>query len=379
MSLRYKAAIIKPGFNPLGVPTVASYTYYLYTWGYNLYGGLGQNDVVYRSSPVQVGALTTWYAIASGSAQSAAIKTDGTLWTWGSNNVGQLGQGDAVARSSPVQVGALTTWLKIVQYYLSVVATKTDGTLWTWGYNAQGQLGKNDIVSRSSPVQVGLLTTWSAIASGNAFSAATKTDGTLWTWGYNAQGQLGKTDVVNRSSPVQVGALATWLNISAGYRFTVATKTDGTLWSWGENTYGQLGQNTDYLSSRSSPVQVGALTTWSNIACGQYFTVATKTDGTLWTWGDNSQGQLGQNTDYISGRSSPVQVGALTTWSKIAAGETFASAIKTDGTLWTWGYNNFGQLGLGNTANRSSPVQVGGSSTWAAISGGQRNFIALGY
>ena len=168
-----------------------------------------------------------------------------------------------------------------------------------------------------------------------------------------------------RSSPKQVGALTTWLNVACGRYQTVAVKTDGTLWSWGRNHYGQLGQNISYTIDRSSPTQVGALTTWLNVSCGKYFCIATKTDGTLWTWGSNSYGELGQENTAL--RSSPVQVGALTAWLNISGGDYHAIATKTNGTLWAWGLNSSGQLGQKNTVNKSSPVQIGALTTWSKI------------
>ncbi len=342
----------------------------LYSWGKNNFGQLGQNDLVYRSSPVQVGSLGTWSNISVDGQSCLATKTDGTLWSWGRNNVGQLGQNNQISRSSPVQVGALTTWSNISIGNLSCLATKTDGTLWSWGYNYYGQLGQNIAysINKSSPVQVGALTTWSNISAGVASCLATKTDGTLWSWGRNQVGQLGQSDVIDRSSPVQVGALTTWSKVSTNHYSCLATKTDGTLWSWGYNVYGQLGQNIAYTINRSSPVQIGALTTWLNISAGQYSCLATKTDGTLWSWGRNDRGQLGQSN--VINRSSPVQVGALTTWLNISAGRYSCLATKTDGTLWSWGYNYYGQLGQNNTIYRSSPVQVGALTTWLNISAG---------
>ena len=195
------------------------------------------------------------------------------LYSWGRNQVGQLGQNDVVYRSSPVQVGALTTWSNISTGYNSCLATKTDGTLWAWGDNTYGQLGDNTIVNRSSPVQIGALTTWSNISTNFSACLAAKTDGTLWSWGLNSYGQLGQNDRVYRSSPVQVGSLTTWLNISVGSSTCLATKTDGGLWAWGYNGFGTLGDNT--VINRSSPVQVGALTTWSKISAGAYSCLAT--------------------------------------------------------------------------------------------------------
>ena len=348
---------------------------YLYSWGQNTYGQLGLGNTTNYSSPKQVGSLTTWLKIASGTYHTISVKTDGTLWTWGLNNVGQLGLGNTTYYSSPKQVGALTTWSAVVCGSFYTIATKTDGTLWTWGQNNVGQLGLGDVTIRSSPNQVGALTTWSAIAAGASHTIATKTDGTLWTWGFNNNGQLGLGNITNYSSPKQVGALTTWLAIAAGDYHTIARKTDGTLWTWGKNTEGQLGIGN--TTSYSSPKQVGALTTWLTIAGGRYFhTIARKTDGTLWTWGYNAYGQLGlgNTTNY----SSPKQVGALTTWSAIAGGGVNRTiATKTDGTLWTWGRNNLGQLGLGNVTNYSSPKQVGALTTWSAIAAGAYHTLGI--
>ena len=175
---------------------------------------------------------------------------------------------------------------------------------------------------------------------------ALKTDGTLWSWGYNIYGQLGLGNSTYYSSPKQIGALTTWLTVSCGNYHTVAIKTDGTIWSWGENGYGQLGLGT--TTGMSSPNQVGSLTNWKSTACGSSHTVAIKTDGTIWSWGQNGYGQLGLGTT-APNYSSPKQIGALSTWSQVSCGNNWTMALKTDGTLWSWGYNIYGQLGLGNS------------------------------
>jgi alpha-tubulin suppressor-like RCC1 family protein len=356
-------------------PTAGNFNNRLYSWGLNTNGQLGLGNTTQYNSPKQVGTLTTWSSISSGNFHTIATKTDGTLWSWGYNARGQLGLGNTTYFSSPKQVGALTTWSKIAGgTYESTIAIKTDGTLWSWGRNDVGQLGLGNTTERSSPVQVGALTTWSKISAGSNFSLATKTDGTLWSWGANGNGALGLGNLTNYSSPKQVGSLTTWSKINCGDYHTIATKTDGTLWSWGYNMYGQLGLGD--TANRSSPVQVGALTTWLNIAGGKYQTLAVKTNGTLWSWGrGTTYGQLGlgNTTNY----SSPKQVGALTTWLSIACGSYFSLATKTDGTLWSWGSNNNGQLGLGNITNHSSPVQVGALTTWSKLSTGGNNTIAI--
>lgn len=336
----------------------------LYAWGVNGSGQLGLGDTVNRSSPVQIGTDTTWTSATFGYF-SVAVKTNGTLWAWGQNNYGGLGQNDTQTRSSPVQVGTLTDWAAATNNNNgSVLAVKTDGTLWAWGDNFQGQLGLGSTTYFSSPVQVGTGTNWSSALSMAGYSSlAIKTDGTLWAWGNNDQGQLALGDTANRSSPVQVGNGTTWSKIFN----CVGLKTDGTIWTWGNGTTGGLGHNN--TNSYSSPVQVGTNTNWTQVSSGANVSsptmAAIKSDDTLWVWGLNSQGQLGLG-DSLN-RSSPVQVGTGP-WIDISVSQSGMNAIKSDGTLWAWGENNQGQLGQGNTTDFSSPVQVGTSTAWSEVS-----------
>jgi len=243
--------------------------------------------------------------------------------------------------------------------------------LFAWGQNSNSQLGQNDITTRSSPIQIPG-TTWSfnsggggSVAEGGNGQAFIKTDGTLWTWGGQSYGELGQNESeVAYSSPEQVGSDTTWSKVTVGRNVLLGTKTNGTLWTWGLNSSGELGQNN--RTYYSSPVQIPG-TTWAtgveSIDAGSGFVGAIKTDGTLWTWGHNNQGRLGHNntTKY----SSPVQVPG-TTWSKLGFGRLNASAIKTDGTLWSWGYNSKGELAQNNRAHYSSPVQCPGT-TWSKV------------
>ena len=291
------------------------------------------------------------------------------LYAWGSAYHGQLGTNADifVNKSSPVQIGTLTVWATSSSGNYSSFAIKTDGTLWSWGINSVGTLGLNDTINRSSPVQVGALTNWFKVSmsQSGAHCSAIKTDGTLWTWGYNNFGQLGLNNVLTYSSPKQVGALTNWTSVSSGQNFVGAVKTDGTLWTWGIGGNGQLGQGTTI--SKSSPVQVGALTAWATVSCGgSPFGMAIKTDGTLWSWGFGGDGRTGQNN--TGSTSSPIQVGLLTDWSSISAGQKHCVAIKTNGTMWSWGYGQQGRLGLNSSNSVSSPTQIGALTNWGSVS-----------
>jgi len=437
-------AIAARGFGWIGA--LAAGNTGLFAWGDGIYGQLGLGDASGRSSPVQVGALTTWTKVACGAYYTMALKSDGTLWAWGYGPA--LGTGSLTSYSSPVQIGALTTWSKLYPHADTTHVIKTDGTLWGWGYGTSGMVGDGTTVSYSSPVQIGALTTWASITTGSVGyykTVAIKTDGTLWAWGWrtNHAGGTGGggsdvpySNVVSPpvggpvsadvSSPVQIGAATNWATTASGFDHSLAITTGGALYAWGSQELGQLGVGTlnnnpayyypepdlgagslgfclgpnfsfyenpasssvdgvmaldstglicgaGYVAwifvsantrawGHSSPVQVGTLTTWSKVATGFYHSASIKTDGALWAWGYNAYGQLGNGA--TANVSSPVQIGALTTWANVSCGGYFTIAVKTDGTLWSWGRGNLGSLGLGDLSNRSSPVQVGTKTNW---------------
>ena len=350
-------------------------------------GQLGDNTIVHKSSPVQTIAFSTdWSAVSHRGTHGLSLKTDGTLWLWGSNSYGEIGDNTTVDKSSPVQTVAFgSTWSSISAGKNFSASIKSDGRLWLWGKNSYGQLGNNIVSHVSSPVQtVAFGTTWSKISSGKNHVGAIKTDGTLWLWGANRRGQLGDSTVIHRSSPVQTIAFgSTWSQVSCGDEHTAAIKTDGSLWVWGYNLFGQLATNN--LDSVSSPVQTTTYgTSWSVVSAGESHTAATKTDGTLWLWGSNSKGQIG-NTSLLP-VSSPVQtIAAGTQWNKISCGKDQTAAIKKDGTLWLWGNNQFGEIGNFtselNPANQfcvSSPVQtIAGGDQWLDVSVGGNVAFAL--
>lgn len=247
------------------------------------------------------------------------------------------------------------------------------GNYWAWGRNNVGQIGDNTTNDRSSPVQVvGSGTNWKQITTCYYNGTGIKSDGSLWTWGSNVLGQLGNNDGsgLHYSSPVQTVTTGNdWYYVDGGFYFNVAIKTDGSIWTWGSNGDGQLGDNS--TTSKSSPVQiVTASRDWRKVSAGQSHCAAIKTDGTLWSWGYGNFGELGNNAN--GRRSSPVQtVAGGTNWRDVVAGHTHTAAIKTDGTLWTWGQNPSGGLGDNTVTSRSSPVQtVAGGTDWKTLATG---------
>ena len=349
----------------------------LFSSGRAYFGALGLNSsTVEESSPTQVGFDANWASVWGGESYGMiATKDDGSLWAWGrGSNYGQLGQNSAVDISSPVQIGATGDWTGATfTGGGTVLSVKSNGTAWAWGTGGYGGTGQGDTVQRSSPTQIGTDTTWSNTGGkigGTMISMfAIKTNGTLWCWGENEYGELGLNNKTARSSPTQVGTDATWASVTGGALFsTGAVKTNGTLWTWGRNNYNQLGQNngTEY----SSPRQVGTDTTWARVNSGTYHTMmAVKTDGTMWMWGRGSNGVTGHNntTQY----SSPKQVGSATTWDsghqKFDTTYLSTTALKTDGTAWSWGKNGEGMLGLGDRTDQSSPTQIGGNTNFNTV------------
>ena len=212
-----------------------------------------------------------------------------------------------------------------------------------------------------------------ASGSGDTFQAL---EGELWAWGHGAAyGHLGLGDTTNYNTPQQVGALTDWTNNVGDWIVPVhhTIKLDGTLWGWGQNNHGQVGDGS--TTTRSSPVQIGALTDWAQISNGDHCTAAIKSDGTLWTWGYGGTGEGGHGD--TTSRCSPTQVGSLTDWASITSWSHNIVALKTDGTLWTCGYNPYGQLGQGDSVAKSSPVQVGSATNWIAIEVGNSAVRAL--
>jgi alpha-tubulin suppressor-like RCC1 family protein len=358
----------------------------LWAWGLGTSGQLGDNNITNGSTPVTTfTGGNNWKQVSSGGAHTSAIKTDGTLWTWGAGANGRLGNAQVTNRSTPVTTfTGGNNWKQVSSGNAHTVAIKTDGTLWTWGVGTSGRLGNGATTGNiSTPVTTFAGgTNWKQVSSnsGSSHTAAIKTDGTLWTWGLGTSGQLGDNDTITTSTPVTTFAGGNnWKQVNSGNAHTAAIKTDGTLWTWGAGANGRLGNAV--LTNTFTPVTTFAGgNNWKQVNSGNLHTAAIKTDGTLWVWGNANNGRLGNQAISVN-RSTPITTFAGgNNWKQVGAGNGHTVAIKTDGTLWTWGLGSSGQLGNNDTITTSTPVTTfAGGNKWKQVSSGTSHTAATTY
>lgn len=372
----------------------------LWSCGANAYGrtGLGTNSGN-TTSWTQVGSDTDWSYVSGGQTTTGvhgfeyaiAIKTDGSLYGVGINSQGQIGQPSSTTEVSTFTrigshkdvthiacMGGSTIVVKsstrdrIVsnddERYIRIGSRAGKGMFW-WGTNQSSRTGTGEIPPSIKypylPQYADTTTTWRVFECGYAHCVGLRADSTLWTWGEPIDGRLGNGSTTTWvTAPTQVGT-AKYIDVSAGNDFCVAVKSDGTLWAWGDNSSSQLGDGT--AVDITSPTQIGSATTWTDVDCGNAYTLALRSNGTMWSMGSNTNGRTGQGT--TSGTTTtPTQIGSATTWAKISAGAGSQSlAIKTDGTLWTWGSGSSGKLGSGGTSDVTSPTQRGSDTNWDKV------------
>jgi alpha-tubulin suppressor-like RCC1 family protein len=343
----------------------------LWAWGHNLNGEVGDGTTTPRLVPTKVGeGYSMAVAAESLSSHTIALKRDGSLWGWGTNNRGVFGSGEM--GSTYLVPQAIGSGYKAVACTDTCLAIKTDGSMWTWGYNYFGQLGDGTNENRSVPKQVG--SNFIAVAAG-IVAAGIGPDNTLFMWGDNRWGQLGDSSPTMRTTPTLVGTdfamveTSKDLGIFEFHANSVAVRKDGTLWTWGNNMHGQLGNGTRVNSG--TPVMVG--TGYRTAVVSSHHGLAIKSDGSLWAWGDNGRGELGDGTTTAS--LVPVRISA----EFVAVGATVYNsvALHRDGTVFTWGSSINGELGDGSTIDRLAPARVPGLSNVTAIARGSNHTLAL--
>jgi alpha-tubulin suppressor-like RCC1 family protein/plastocyanin len=368
-----------------------NYTVYLrengsaWAVGHNYYGQLGNGTTTNTNNPTQVKNLdatdfTDIIQVEAGYNHAVYLKSNGTVWAVGRNNSGQLGDGSKTQRNNPVQVkhadGAeFNKVVAVSAGEFHTVYLKSDGTVWAVGYGNYGGLGDGTTDSYDSPIQVknqngNDFTDVIEIAAGSNYTVYLKSDGTVWATGTNTYGQLGDGTQNARYNPVQVKhadgtVLSEIVGISAGSYHTLYLKNDGTVWAAGRNNFGQLGDGT--TTDRNYPTQVKNINTTDftdviAVEAGNYHTLYSKSDTTVWAAGLNIKGQLGDGT--TTDRNNPVQVtnvdnSIFNGVVGISAGGSHAAYLKSDSNAWASGSNDFDQLGNGTSggSTNKNPIQ----------------------
>ncbi len=348
-------------------------------WGDNAKGQVGDGTTTDRKSPASLAGLSP-LAVAAGNQHTLVVNNDGTVWAWGVNGSGQLGDGTTTTRKSPIKVSGISGVAAVSAGLNHSLALKADGTVWAWGANGNGQLGDGTTTTRKTPVQVFGLAGVIAVSAGNYHNLALKSDQTVWAWGSNGDGRLGDGTATTRKTPIQViDTLAGFeyaIAVAAGGDFSLAIDQYGSVWSWGSNCAGQLGDGSTV--TRKSPVMVPGLSNvaWG-IAAGASHGLAMTGEGVM-AWGSNAKGQLGDGT--TTTRKTPVLLPESYNIWAIAAGGSHSLALGWVGDvieLQAWGSNGDGQLGDGTTTNRKTPVVVPGQSDALFFAAGGAHSVTL--
>ncbi len=365
-------------------------------WGRNRSGEVGDHtsgaDNTPRTEPAVVGesaagdAVDDWRTLAVGDSHTCGIRTDDSLWCWGARGWGQLGniddlQGCLVSNPSechfttPVAVSGDHQWSAVAVGGSHTCALDDANALWCWGRGGSGGPADADA---NQPTAILAGTTWLSITAGESHSCGVQIDGSLWCWGAGGYGQLGlgaQGSGASQSAPTQVGADTGWLRVVAGGQHSCALRDDDTLWCWGLNLTGQIGNGEDTAGLPSGELGVAdpfeVPGSWTAVAAGTRHTCALDDGGALWCWGGNDSGAAGQNIDGAEVVLSPAQVGAQTDWEQLGLGSDASCATKTDGRLFCWGSRAYGMVGDGVIAAQSptaQPVQVGADDdAWVSV------------
>jgi alpha-tubulin suppressor-like RCC1 family protein len=412
----------------------------LYSWGLNGYSQLGRTGSIYY--PASVGSTSDWRSVAAGYDHALGIKFDGTLYAWGNNAQAQLGLPDKNKRTTPAKVNNDTDWIAVAAGMNFSLALKANGYLYGSGTNSSGQMATGDTAAIPLGFQKIGSYRWKAISAGLSHVMAIREDGALYVWGANANSQVGNNGSTDVKTPYKITAAATWRTMAAGWSHSTAIASDGTLWVWGSNTKGELGLGTTSSTPQKTPKKVGTGNWYQYVAAAKNITMVMEADGSVGLWGSGLYGQLGNgstgdhsswtvpwpyydgdawnygNKPQLPGAGSYHSMivgrdGMLRTWGDDRNGELgdgaldasgssdkwvpairtyespfiFASgseevthAIKSDGTMWAWGGNQAGELGITAVAandHQLTPAQVGSATNWVKTAEHYEQMIAM--
>jgi len=331
----------------------------LWSWGNNANGQLGDGSIGSRSKPAAIQGIDNVTTMACGGYHSLAVMANGTVWSWGNNNHGQLGDDTTTQQFHPIQVMYTSDVIAVAAGYQHSLALKSDGTVWAWGLNDHGQLGQGsaDNDSHTVPRQLTGLAHVKGIVTRRNHNLALMANGTVWAWGDNHNGQLGDGTTTDQYNPVQISGLSDIVAVANGSYHSLAVKANGTVWSWGNNQYGQLGDGTS-SNQKNSPAQVIGLIDVVAVAAGWGHSLALKKDGTVWAWGMNDMGQLGQGSADESAHTAPVRVPTINDVTTLTSAGDSGLVADKNGMLWGWGDNSNGQIGGTQQLSRSVPNSV---------------------
>jgi alpha-tubulin suppressor-like RCC1 family protein len=338
----------------------------LWCWGNNNYLHLGEESI-YQNKPIIFFPNTKWKAVTATNGNHYGIKSDGTLWTWylDYNKHRYEGSNNKERKILTVRrVGSDNKWKYITSDGYVSIGLKTDGTLWTWGQNMNGQLGDGTTQDKLIPTKMGKDDNWKSVSLVGTLVYAIKNNGTLWAWGTNYFGLFGKK---NKSIfPVQIDKESNWKEIESGGEHILALKLDGSLWSWGDNRFGRLGLGNLKTEYQVTPMRIGSDNDWIQISAGGGNSYAIKSNGSIWSWGDNrfwTNGRTMQNFN----TNIPTKVENERNWKKVFANAQTIIGIKSDNSIWIWGTNDFGKLGIGKDPFKKSPIKVMSDIGWKEV------------